>query len=97
MTIIDLQQRRADREPHIAGTFKCGACRAEWVGVAPIGCAELQCPVCGCMRGYSKSHILAGEGSVIFVCKICEGELFSLAQSGEAQCAGCGAHHNPWA
>lgn len=97
MSVIDLQQKREEREPHMSGTFKCGACRHEWVGVAPIGCAEAECPACGCMRGYSKGHVLTGEGSVIYVCTGCGGELFSLARTGDVQCAGCGQQSNPWA
>ena len=96
MTVINLGKAREERTPHISGTFKCSACKHEWVGVAPIGCAEFECPSCGCMRGYSKSHIFAGDGSIIYTCQICRGELFSLAQTGDVQCAGCGSHSNPW-
>lgn len=95
--VIHLGKEREERTPHLSGTFKCGACKHEWVAVAPVGCYVVECPACGCMRGYSKSHVMAGEGSQIYICKICGSELFSLAQTGDVQCAGCGNHSNPWA
>jgi len=97
MTVINLGKIREERTPHLSGTFKCGACKHEWVGVAPVGCYTAECPSCGCIRGYSKTHVLVSEGSVIYVCGTCDGELFSLSKTGDVQCAGCGKHSNPWA
>lgn len=45
---------RADRGPHLSGIAFCARCKHEWVGVAPVGTMELECPECHTMMGLFK-------------------------------------------
>lgn len=90
--IVSLNERR----PHLSGIFKCGACKKEWDGVAPVGTSSFECPFCGSERAYSKHHVSMPEGSLAYTCLSCDGYLFSFNLDGDALCAGCGISHEPW-
>ena len=51
MTVIDIAQAKADREPHLSGSAVCLACKHEWVAVAPVGTVWMECPACSLERG----------------------------------------------
>lgn len=51
MTVINLAQAEADREPHLSGKARCLACKHEWVAVAPVGVVWMECPACTLERG----------------------------------------------
>lgn len=45
--IIDLSDFRAHSATYVA----CMSCAKDWVAVAPVGVAALECPSCGKMEG----------------------------------------------
>lgn len=86
MTVIDIAQAKADREPHLSGTGVCLACRHEWVAVAPVGTVWMECPACSLERGRFKGSV--GMGGLHWHCK-CGNDLFHATQDG-MYCPNCG-------
>ena len=85
--VVDIHSR----QPHIAGKIKCLACQNIWVGVAPPGTVDMQCPSCECLRGVWLYVIEPKEP--FWLCKDCDGRLFYLLADGRNMCAGC-AHYD---
>lgn len=79
-------------EAHLAGTFVCGACTHEWVGVAPVGQTHVDCPKCGRLWGTAKNAVVP---EVSWRCN-CGERLFWLTPTG-ALCRSCGVYSNDWA
>lgn len=59
MTVIDLAQAKADREPHLSGAAVCLACKHEWVAVAPVGTVWMECPACSIERGRYNGAVMS--------------------------------------
>lgn len=49
--IIDLQERKDAKTPHLSGEARCIACGHTWAAVAPVGTVNLECPACHLMKG----------------------------------------------
>jgi len=86
MTVIDLAQAKADKQPHLSGAAVCLACRHEWVAVAPVGTVWMDCPACGLERGRYRGPV--GLGGLHWHCK-CGNDLFHATQDG-MYCPNCG-------
>lgn len=76
----------ADARPQLAGPARCLECRAEWIGIAPLGMVVLDCPKCGAQKGARLAMILK-EGPH-WVC-VCGNGLFAINEAG-AYCPNCG-------
>ncbi len=86
MTVIDIAQARADREPHLSGEAVCLACEHKWVAVAPVGTVWMECPSCSLERGrYLGAVNVGGEH---WRCH-CGNDLFRVTKSG-MYCPNCG-------
>lgn len=82
-----------DDGPCITGKAFCGACRHEWVAVAPVGLNDhLECPSCHRMWGAFKSAVCP---EAAWTC-ICGENLFWLTPNG-AMCRRCGLTPRSWA
>lgn len=93
MTVIDLAQAKADREPHLSGGAQCIGCGHKWAAVAPVGTAELQCPSCGLEKGRFVASVLHGEST--WTCN-CGNDLFRINQHAQVYCANCAAVQEGW-
>lgn len=83
--VVEFKRKEPD-DPHIAGQARCIACANEWVSVAPIGTAWLECPSCKCEKGLMK-YPCAREGKT-WHCH-CANELFYVTPEG-IYCPNCG-------
>ena len=94
MTIVNLRDARAARQPHWSGPCVCLGCRHEWVGVGPEGHASnLVCPACELPKGTTKYPFGAGEGDMVLTCGHCGGEALTAYKRGAynyVRCMGCG-------
>lgn len=77
--------------PHITGPAFCGACKAEWPAVAPVGSVHFECPQCKRMWGAFKNAVSPPEA---WRCN-CGEELFWLTPHG-AMCRRCGILPRDW-
>ena len=94
MTVIDLQQAREEREPHVEGSAHCGACGHQWYAVVPPGVSwGLECSECGSMRGMLTNPIGSpGEDRLRMECA-CGCQLFFVCGDGHAVCHQCGVQY----
>lgn len=86
MTIVDFEQAKKDREPHMSGEAKCLSCKYKWVSVAPIGAVWLECPECTLTLG---RFIGPAERNGAFWRCMCGNDLFKMAPDG-VYCPVCG-------
>ena len=86
MTVIDLAQAKADREPHLSGAAVCLACKHEWVAVAPVGTVWMECPACSLERGRYLGAVNVGGDH--WHCR-CGNDLFRATPAG-MYCPNCG-------
>ncbi len=92
--VADLDQARAERQPHLSGPARCQHCKHEWIAVAPVGqYAGLDCPGCDSSRGYFTQHVTPADGVERFACSACDCQVFTVRREG-AQCIGCGVLHS---
>ena len=77
------------KSPHLSGEIKCLACKNEWIGVAPAGAVDLECPECHCHRGVFIWPIEPIKGETRFCCNGCNGEFFYIRTECTV-CIGCG-------
>lgn len=92
--IINLDEVRRDKEPHLSGRAMCLNCGHDWQAVAPIGTTRLECPECGLHKGAFRGT-MEPESGAIWVCA-CGNDLF-IVQSHRVMCAACGETGHPWA
>lgn len=71
--------------PHISCQAKCLNCGYHWLGVAPCGVVELECPQCNSMRGVWNNLIVPES---VWECS-CGSEHFFVSPHA-AVCAACG-------
>jgi hypothetical protein len=62
--IIDFNEERLSRSPHLSGKAQCFDCRHEWHATSPVGTYILECPNCGHMRGAYFAHVECPEPQV---------------------------------
>lgn len=86
MSVIDLNQARADRTPRLAGPAKCMACAHTWAAVAPIGTVDLECPACHLDRGRFVGNVT--RAGLHWTCH-CGNDLFHICPEG-TYCPACG-------
>lgn len=86
--IIDLGAKRAEKQPHMAGSARCMNCGHTWAAVAPIGTRRLECSACHTEQGAWVGAILPQEGVEFMVCD-CGNDLW-IARRDCLQCAACG-------
>lgn len=75
-----------DRQPHLSGEAKCLACGDEWVAVAPVGTATLECTACGLHKGVFKRLCGPSDG-VVWICN-CGCDAFYIDRMG-VRCLVC--------
>ena len=94
MSVISLEEKRREREPHSHGTAKCMNCKHEWEAVVPTGTHVLDCPQCESHRGMWKYPFAAPVGSAYLSCANCDSEhLYTYIMQGAryVRCASCGS------
>lgn len=79
--------------PYATGEAHC-TCGHEWVGVAPTGITNFECPSCGSLQGKWKHPFGPSEGDSVFLCS-CDEHAFFFKQSAIdgrtlVICTGCG-------
>ncbi|MBD1554784.1 hypothetical protein [Pseudomonas typographi] len=99
MNIIQLV-RPEPAAPHAAGECVCAQCKHEWVGMAPVGVTQLECPECHTHRGAFKYPFGPQEGVESFTCG-CGSETFFIMRkpghaNGTVHCRGCGVEATGW-
>ncbi len=88
MTVTSLQAYKEQNSPHISGEAFCLACKAEWIGVAPVGTYQLSCRACGSSKGVFKHPCSVPEGELIREC-YCGCRVFYVTPNG-VHCWNCG-------
>ena len=94
--VVSLAAVREEQTPHMQGPCICASCRHEWIGVCPVGVADLECSNCGAMKGRFKFHCRAPVGDEVYTCNTCECDVFVIKRGGEVMCCECGTYHRPW-
>lgn len=85
--------RRQEPEiDHISGHFICFGCIHTWIGVAPVGTSEFECPKCHTMKGRIRNEVVRNIDH--YVCG-CGCGLFSITPKG-VYCPNCGIWHQPF-
>lgn len=90
-TVHSLEDKRAEREPHVSGEAICLTCHHTWTGVWPTGATELECPQCHSMRGRSRWDVAPDEKRQVWTCRC--GNQFMQCLDTHIHCPGCG---NGW-
>lgn len=90
MTVVNLEQAREERKPHMTGPARCLDCKHEWVAVAPVGTIWMECPKCSLIRGRFVNQV-ERDGDH-WVCN-CGNDLFYVTSDG-AYCPNCGGWHD---
>jgi hypothetical protein len=92
--VIDLQEVRQAREPHLSGDIECRFCGHTWTGVAPVGTTDFECPSCHNLTGLMRGPVVSpGEADSYFVCMQCQSYAFSVhyyRNNAVMMCRGCG-------
>lgn len=88
MSVIDLDQKRQERNPHISGVATCAACRHEWAAAVPVGTIFLECPKCHTLKGRFVNPALLEPGIERLECQ-CGCQLFSATRD-KLVCINCG-------
>jgi hypothetical protein len=90
--IVDLSQKRVKNSPYLSGECLCLQCCYEWVGVAPTGVMELQCPSCHTMKGVYKYGCEPDAEGGGWICN-CGCYLFILSGTSQRMiCWKCGSY-----
>ena len=79
---------KAKEEPHVHGEAFCLQCKYEWVGVAPVGTKQLECPKCETLKGLWKFPVNVEVGEFLINCQ-CGNDLFRISPEGYL-CPNCG-------
>ena len=70
------------------GQAICLNCKHTWQAVCPVGCAVMECPSCGSMKGCFNAPVLP-KGMPYLECN-CGNHLFIARQDEKVQCSHCG-------
>lgn len=91
--VVNLDDKRRERGPHMQGAALCLSCHVKWQAVAETqsGAKWLQCPACYLMRGRFVNHVEI-DGAAHWTCK-CGNDLF-FATPTCFYCPNCGAVQN---
>jgi Zn finger protein HypA/HybF involved in hydrogenase expression len=90
--VVSLASRRKD--PHSSGQAKCIACGHEFKAVVPVGILFFECPKCTLSKATFVGMCEMPEGTEVFTCLHCDGQLFELVLDQGAFCRGCGVIHS---
>lgn len=93
MTVVSLSEARKRRDPHMTGAAACMVCHHSWVGVAPVGTIELECPECHATKGYFINSVLRGDER--WQCD-CGCFVFHIARTIGPYCVNCGTEAVGW-
>lgn len=85
--VVDLGKWKEENTPHLSGRARCLQCKHEWIAVAPVGTAWLQCPKCECENGRFAAQVQ--RDGMHWHCK-CGNDLFHITPEG-SYCPMCGA------
>lgn len=88
MTVVNLAEAKAKREPHVAGEAFCIGCDHIWTGVWPLGTTDLECPNCKRKTGRSTFEVSPQPGAMAFTCN-CGNQLFHCLED-RIHCPSCG-------
>lgn len=88
MSVIDFNEAKAARTPHLSGEFFCLGCLHGWSGVAPLGATDLECPSCHAHMGRSKFEVSPQENALVYTCR-CENQFFNVLAD-RIHCPACG-------
>ena len=94
--VIPFRRKEIAEVGHLNGPALCLACRHEWVGVAPVGTQELECPSCKSMKGIFTKFVAYADVPN-WRCSACEGFMFTvllLEDTPTLACIGCGVLRN---
>lgn len=81
---------REKPQPHGEGEAFCFGCDHRWIGVAPVGTKQLECPQCKTMKGLFKWPFAPSEDQLVRRCA-CGNEYFWLTPEGH-MCPNCGIY-----
>lgn len=87
------QEAQQETTPHAAGEFVCVGCKYEWIGIAPIPAAWVDCPSCELPKGTPRYPYGANDGEAMLVCSSCDGyalTAFIRNNKRKVICMGCG-------
>ena len=93
MAIIDIAVERTKRTPYMTGKAECANCHHTWIGVAPLGITELECPSCHAAKGYFLGSVLRDRE--VFVCN-CGCDVFRISPSVGPYCVHCAEAATGW-
>jgi hypothetical protein len=92
--VIPFARRAEPEETEVdriaTGEAFCLSCGHDWVGTAPVGTVNLECPGCGRHVGRFRFGFCPPEGSLVRECN-CGNQLFYLTPEGHL-CASCGTY-----
>lgn len=83
---------RPAKDPHACAEAFCLQCGHTWIGVAPAGTVQLECPECHTMKGLFKFPFNFEVGALVRECN-CGNQLFYLSPEGHL-CANCGIYQS---
>lgn len=89
--VVDLDSKRK-KEPYLKGKARCLTCKHEWVAVHPIPMEWMECPSCGCRKGWMKNPVVYSQ-LPHWMCK-CGNDLFQITPYG-SYCPNCGGGGPP--
>ena len=74
------------KEPTLSGDARCLCCNHDWIACAPVGCFQLECPVCKTMKGVFVNPVQRSDEE--WDCR-CGNGLFRVSRKG-IYCPNCG-------
>lgn len=89
--VVSLDEKRADKQPHIEGPVRCMRCGHEWRAVSPQGSdpVGLECPECHAEVGIRQGLV---ERDVPHLECNCGCSFFTIHADDQALCVNCGQH-----
>lgn len=67
-------------DKHLTGRAHCLTCKHQWIGVAPVGTAWLDCPECGSGKGRWHTEVYPGDWHEVWECR-CECRIFHVTRT----------------
>lgn len=93
MGVASLADARRERTPHMSGAAACMVCHHSWVGVAPLGVHEMECPKCHATKGYFVAPVQrAGDR---WECN-CGCYVFHISRDAGPYCVNCATPAEGW-
>ena len=78
----------AEHAPHLSGDCRCLDCGHEWIGVAPVGTACIDCPKCGAVKGARFAMVMPEADEPYWTCAC--GNIFFVMTEAYTMCPNCG-------